>query len=184
MPSFRKIMRESLPTLAVVSSIQMITGLLLNSGIKLWVALPVLLMLIPQLNEYGNDVSCIVSSKVTTLLALGLLKPEASLSPEAKKLVQMIVFFALTSLSYLAFVNMLAIWLFHGYTEFQLVFPVCLLAGIPLTVVITSLSFLIAYFAWRWGLDPDNLAIPVLTTISDVLGVVCLILAARALGIA
>lgn len=56
----------------------------------------------------------------------------------------------------------------------QKVVLVALSSGISLAVLAVVVTFSATYLAYRFGLDPDDVVIPVVTNLCDVLGVVVL----------
>jgi Divalent cation transporter. len=53
--------------------------------------------------------------------------------------------------------------------------------------MITFISLLMSYFftsfSWKMGLDPDNVVIPLLTSVMDVVGISCLMISMNLVGI-
>ncbi len=58
----------------------------------------------------------------------------------------------------------------------------CVIAVTVLTLLVCVVSIAVAFVAWRRGLDPDNVTIPISTSISDVLAVFSLLAAIRMVG--
>jgi mgtE-like transporter len=52
-----------------------------------------------------------------------------------------------------------------------------LLGGILVTTFLNLASYYIAILSFRFGLDPDNDTIPLITSLTDVVGVLCLLFA-------
>ena len=82
---FKRIVRESVPVLTLAAMISMITGAILNLKAEFWASLPLLLMVVPSLNDVGNGLGCIISSRITTLLTLGLIKSESKIREALKE---------------------------------------------------------------------------------------------------
>jgi mgtE-like transporter len=55
--------------------------------------------------------------------------------------------------------------------------------GLLLIAIVIGISVFVARFSFEHGFDPDNTVIPVVTTICDLLGIVCLIIMIGAVGI-
>jgi len=179
---FWRVVKESLPTLMLVTLAQMATGVALNFGVEIWIALPALLVLVPPINDLGNDIACVVSSKVTTLLALGLIRPGMKAEGSLRNLLAAVTFVVVFSTTFLAFFSSFFTGLMRiRSAALHIVVAVCLMAGLMLMVPVVTLSILTAFVAWRLGLDPDNVTIPILPTVADLLGVLCVIAAAKVL---
>jgi cation transporter-like permease len=50
-----------------------------------------------------------------------------------------------------------------------------------LTLLVSGIAVGIAFIAWRKGLDPDNVTIPISTSISDIIAIFSLLIAIRIL---
>jgi mgtE-like transporter len=60
---------------------------------------------------------------------------------------------------------------------------VSLFAGFLATIIATTLAYYTAVATFRFGFDPDNFGIPIGSSLMDLAGTVCLILAILTLGI-
>lgn len=182
---FKRIVRESVPVLTLAAMISMITGATLNLKAEFWASLPLLLMVVPSLNDVGNGLGCIISSRITTLLTLGLIKPELKMSEVLKENVTAVAIIGVLSSIYLGAANLFVADISSIHTEPVSpwsFFAVCLISVGMLTLLVTVISIFIAFLSWRKGLDPDNVTIPIVTSLSDVLGVFCLLVAAMIMG--
>ena len=52
-----------------------------------------------------------------------------------------------------------------------------------LTLLVCVVAIGVAFIAWRRGLDPDNVTIPISTSISDLLAIFSLLIAIRMVGL-
>ncbi len=186
---FKRIIKESIPALVVAASIDIMAGASMQiRGIEAWVAIPVFLMLVPSLSDLGNDVACIVSSRITTLLALGVIKPKLERSEALEKNIVAILIVAMLSAIYLGLINyVIANYTLANKGGLELIsitsfFAICVLAVTMLTLFVSSVAIGVAFIAWRRGLDPDNMTIPISTSISDVFGVLSLLVAIQIVG--
>lgn len=181
---FKRIMRESAPALIVAASIDIMAGAQMQlRGIEAWVAIPVFLMLVPSLSDLGNDVACILSSRITTLLALGVIQPKWERNEALQANVVAIATVGLLSSVYLGIINFaVASKAGLGLVPILPFFAVCVIAVAILTLLVCVTAIGIAFIAWRRGLDPDNVTIPISTSISDLLGIFSLLIAMRIVG--
>ncbi|MFB0514305.1 MAG: hypothetical protein ACETVQ_01875, partial [Candidatus Bathyarchaeia archaeon] len=84
--TFKRIMKESALALIVAALIDIMAGTAMQlRGVEAWMAIPAFLMLVPSLSDLGNDVACIISSRITTLLALGVIEPKLKRSEALEK---------------------------------------------------------------------------------------------------
>lgn len=186
---FKRIIKESIPALVAAASIDIVAGASMQiRGIEAWVAIPVFLMLVPSLSDLGNDVACIVSSRITTLLALGVIKPKLERSEALEKNIVAILIVAMLSSIYLGLINyVIANYTLANKGGLELIsitsfFAICVLAVTMLTLFVSSVAIGVAFISWRRGLDPDNVTIPISTSISDVFGVLSLLVAIQIVG--
>jgi len=179
--AFNRIIRESVPALVVAALIQIIAGTTMQlRGIEAWLEIPIFLMLVPSLSDLGNDVACIVSSRITTLLALGVVEPKLERNKALETNIVAIVTIGVLSSLYMGVINFaLAEEIGLKSVPVLSFFAVCVIAVTMLTLLVCGVAIGIAFIAWRRGLDPDNVTIPISTSISDLIAIFSLLVAIR-----
>lgn len=181
--TLKRVVKESIPALMVAALIQIAAGVALQLKTEMWTAIPAFLMLVPPLNGLGSDLTCIISSRTTTLLALGIIKPEWKMSEEIKENLRALIVVGAFSSVYIAILN----FLLANVTGVKTIslgpfITICIVAVMLLTFLVAVISISTAFLSWKRGLDPDNTTIPIGTSISDVLGIMCLLIAIRIVG--
>jgi len=174
-----------MPALLVAALIDIMAGTTMQlHGIEAWVAIPIFLMLVPSLSDLGNDVACIISSRITTLLALGVIEPKLERSEALEANVVAILTVGILSSFYLGVINFL-IAEKAGLEPIPVTsfFIVCVLSVTMLTLLVSVVAIGVAFVSWRRGLDPDNVTIPISTSISDLLGIFSLLISIHIVGI-
>lgn len=181
---FRRIMKESAPALVVAALIDIMAGTVMQlRGIEAWMAIPIFLMLVPSLSDLGNDVACIISSRITTLLALGVIEPKLERSEALQTNIIAIVTIGVLSSFYLGMINFVVAGNAGlGSVSILPFLAVCVTAVTILTLLVCVVAIGVAFIAWRRGLDPDNVTIPISTSISDLLAIFSLLIAIRMFG--
>jgi mgtE-like transporter len=58
-----------------------------------------------------------------------------------------------------------------------------LLAGLLATVISIVVSYYVAVASYRFGLDPDNQSVPIITSVMDLAGVLCFLFVLSVLGL-
>jgi len=178
--STRRIVLESTPPLLVASVVNALAGLALESRLETLVAAPALLVLIPPFLEEAGALGGVLSSRLSSKVHTGLM--EASLNPadamgefKMTLLLAVYVFPLVGALSHLASVSL-------GLASPSLVemVEISVVAGFGTMLVVCAASFLVSVLSFRRGLDPDNYAIPLVTSVVDVVGVVFLMVAVMA----
>lgn len=182
--SVKRIVLESYPILTVCFLISLAAGHILNSSIATIAELPLILAMIPPINGIGGNIGSILGSRLTSALHIGTLEPKLRGQKvlrgniAASTLISLgvfsftsVIFFAIAFASGMPFARSLALMLAF------------LAAGMALSTALMFVTVASAFVSFKGGLDPDNVVIPVITSIGDVLGVTCLIMAIKIVGV-
>lgn len=180
----RRIVGESLPVLAYAGVMGILAGTVLETRLETLVTDPALLVAIPPFIASSGALGGILSARLSSQLHLGLIEPARGPGKRAA------LEGSLTVL--LAVVGFTAVGLFTwvGAALFGIASPPAwqLVVGIVIGgLLATTLLFLVAYYAatasYRFGLDPDNSSIPIVTSSMDFLGILCLVVGISAVGL-
>jgi len=185
LPAARRILRESLPLLVVAGAVDILAGLVVQANLSELVALPALLMLIPPILGNAGGLGGLLSSRLTSKLHLGVLTPRGR--PESVAILDatVVMLIALAIFPLLG-VTAEAVALALGLPSPGLLrmVSVAVIAG----AIATALALLVAYYSavatYRLGLDPDNHGIPMITSSMDFAGVLSVVVALAAAGVA
>ena len=170
----RRISRSMLPLLAVLTLVELGSGLVLDTLRETLFEFPSLLVLVPVTIGMGGNLGSILAARLSTAFHLGLL----SFSPGDERLAGNTLATVALALTVFPAVGVGA-WLLQrlfGATELGLgtVLAVATLSGFVLALIAVAVTLAATYAAYRLGLDPDEVVIPVVTNTCDVLGVVVL----------
>jgi mgtE-like transporter len=184
LPLLRRVVRESVPVLVAAGLVSMLAGVALESRIGPLLATPALLVVVPPLLSLSGSLAGILSSRLATKLHLGTLqarRPGWRAVSEDVLLVYLfaVVIFVVLALSAELLGGLLSI---DGPGIVRLV-GVVVLAGLLATTLSNVVGAVGALATYRLGLDPDNFGIPLVSSASDLLGAVSLILAVVLLGL-
>ena len=182
--AFKRIMKESVPALIVAALIGTAAGTAMQlRGTEAWLAIPIFLMVVPSISELGNDAATILSSRITTLLALGVIEPKLERSEALESNIIAIVTIGVLSSFYMGIINfVVADKAGLGTTPMIPFLATCVIAVTLLTLLVCVVAIAVAFLTWRKGLDPDNVTIPISTSISDLLAIFSLLIAMRMVG--
>jgi mgtE-like transporter len=175
----RAITRATLPILLVLTLVEVGSGLVLGGFQSTLLRSPSLLVLVPVTIGTAGNLGSVLASRLSTALHLGLL----AFDPESEVLVGNAL--ATVGLAATVFpVVGAGAWLLTDLTggarlALPTVLRVAVVAGLALAVVAVAVALVATYAAYRLGLDPDDVVVPVVTNVCDVLGVVVLFLAVR-----
>jgi mgtE-like transporter len=185
LPATRRVLRESLPLLALAGTIDIFAGLVIEARLDRFLTFPALLVLIPPFLEAAGALGGILSSRLASKLHLGVIAARGR--PEALVLLDFsIIFlfaavtFALTGIS-AHFASVIVGLASPGVVT---IIGISMLAGLIATISAVGVAYYTAVVTFRRGLDPDNFGIPLITSSMDFVGVIALIIGLVAFGVA
>jgi mgtE-like transporter len=172
----RRLIRESLVVLSIATVVSVLAGTVLETRAEQLLALPVVLVLIPPFIANCGSLGGILSSRLASKLHIGLVEPRKTPGRAAR------LDFSLTGL--LALVGFTGVGII-GWAGAALaglspgppwtILAIAGLGGLFATVLILVVAYAAAVTSFRYGLDPDNHGIPVVTAAMDLLGILCLV---------
>ncbi|MFO7991224.1 MAG: magnesium transporter [Thermoplasmata archaeon] len=171
---WQKIFKESAPLLTLTAFIGVLGGQILNSVDKLIIELPVLLFLLPVMNGLGGNIGTILSARITSGLHAGYITSKMK-DKELKE--NIYVGLLLGSATYL----IVAVAVSTSTTVIDLtpmaleLFLTIIGTGMLISVSIILLTVTLVIYSYKKRLDPDNVVVPVITTLGDFIGISCLI---------
>jgi mgtE-like transporter len=183
-PLARRIFHESLPILCVAIVLDILAGTVAEPRLESFLTYNAFFVLLPGFLARTGALGSILAARLGSKLHLGALTPRAR--PEAAALLDASLVFVLgISVYALAGVATLVLAEILGYSYPGVVafLGVTLTGGILATVVASVIGYYAAVVAYRFGFDPDNHTIPVVTSGMDLLGVICLVVALVVFGV-
>jgi len=172
--SVRSITRSLLPVLLVLTALELVGGLALGSFETTLLDNPSLLVLVPVMIGTAGNLGSILSARLSTTFHLGTL----SFAPDDETLVGNALATALLGLTVYPVVGAggWAVAALAGSPGLGLgtVVGIALASGLVLVALVVAISLAATYAAYRFELDPDDVVIPVVTNVSDVLGLLVL----------
>ena len=172
--SVRAITRAMLPVLLALTLVELGSGLVLGSFESTLLRYPSLLVLVPVTIGTAGNLGSVLAARLSTAFHLGTL----SFSLDDDVLAGNALATVGLSLTVFPAVGAGA-WgltaLLAG-TELGLstVLAIAVASGAIMAVLAVLVTVVATYAAYHFGLDPDDVVIPVVTNVSDVLGVVVL----------
>ncbi|PSQ10872.1 ABC transporter permease [Halobacteriales archaeon QS_7_68_65] len=172
--SFRAITRALLPVLTVLTLVELGSGFVLGSFEATLLQYPALLVLVPVTIGMAGNLGSVLAARLSTAFHLGTL----SFSPTDDTLAGNAVATVGLALTVFPVVGAGA-WVLTALTAgsnlaFPTVVVVATASGAVLAVLAVGVTIVATYAAYRFELDPDDLVIPVVTNVCDVLGVLVL----------
>ncbi len=174
----KRILVESIPMLFICGVLGTIAGISLNMELESLIALPAILVIIPPFLGESNALGGILSARLSSMLHIGTVEPKpfpdklVSANFAVIYLLSVFLFLFVGLLSYVA-----SILLDVSTPSVFEMLSISLLGGILCTTFLNFASYYIAILSFRFGMDPDNDTIPLITSLTDVVGVLCLLFA-------
>jgi mgtE-like transporter len=175
-PSIRRVIRESLVVLTIAVTVDVLAGLVMESRADELLGNPALLVLIPPFIANSGSLGGMLASRLGSKLHVGLLQPRTL--PGKLAGLDISIIFALAAV---AFTGVGAV----GWVAARLagldppgivaLVGVTLLGGFFATLILAVVAYTTATATFRFGLDPDNHGIPIVTAAMDLLGILCLV---------
>lgn len=181
----RRIVLEMTGVILLTPLLDILAGGLLQAREPALAFVPALYLLIPPFVSQAGALGGILSSRLTSKLQLGVItargRPEAPALIDASLILAFgLVVFTLIGVVTVALSNLTGL----GHPGATTVIAGTLLAGVmalPITIVV---AYYLAILTTRFGLDPDNQGVPIITSLMDLVGVACVLFAMSLLGVA
>jgi mgtE-like transporter len=182
--SVRRIVLESYPILLTCAFIGFFAGYVLEANIRKIEAVPLILMMVPPINGIGGNVGSILGARLASALHIGTVDPKFKRQAALDGNIKASVFMGVGVFVYLGAL-FFAIALMGGEAPAESIRLMLSLfiAGMFLMPVVLLSTVVSTFLSFSKGLDPDNLVIPLITSIIDVSGVMCLLAAIKIMGV-
>jgi len=172
----RRVVRESAPVLVGAVAVGTLAGTILESRLEQLLEAPWLLVLIPPFVATCGSLGGMLSSRLGSKLHLGLIEPRWLPRTQAMLDGSMTILFGTFAFTALA----LTTWGWASIADLGSPFILTvlgntLLAGLLATGLLLVVAYVTATSAYRFGLDPDNESIPIVTSVMDLGGMVILV---------
>jgi mgtE-like transporter len=142
---------------------------------------PVIAAFVSQAGALGG----ILSSRLTSKLQLGVITPRGRPEPPALVDASLIVVFGLAVFTFIAAVALVLSDLTDkAHPSPAVMLGGTLLAGVAVLPITIAVAYYVAVLTARFGLDPDNTGVPIITSVMDLAGVACVMLVMTLLGLA
>ena len=179
------IVRESIPVLALAGLLDLIAGITIEKRLDDLLEYPVLLVLLPGFLGTAGGLGGVLSSRLSTKVHLGLLRPGPVPRGSAGSDIAMIFGLSIPVFGITGAVAELGGVLTNQASPGLIdLVAVALFGGLLATICVVIVAYYVTIIAVRFGLDPDTHGIPMVTSSLDFVGAFALILAIVAVGVA
>ena len=181
----RRIVVEMTAVILLTPILDILAGTLLRARQEQLVAVPVLLALIPPFVSQAGALGGIFTSRTASKLQIGVMTARGL--PEIPALVDASIVSAL-SIAVFATVGVVAYALgvatdLVGMPSLPALVGGTVLAGLIVTPVTLVAGYYLAIGTFRFGLDPDDQSVPIITSVMDLAGVAVLLFVMTSLGV-
>jgi len=177
MDYFKKIFKESFVIVIISSIMGLISGTFLSRNQEVLYSYPIILLMLPSLNSLVGDISTVLISRLTSHLYIGSLAPRVQKSDRLKE-----DFYGLLITILLSLLALIILGYIIGYSSgITIVNPFLIILVIMITILyLFGLMFIVLFvgsiFLFKNGKDPNNLLIPLVTSLLDFLTPLSIIL--------
>jgi mgtE-like transporter len=183
-PTIRRMLLEMAAVLVLVPVLDVLAGITLESRSAELFRYPGLLLLIPPFISQAGALGGIFSSRLTSKLRIGVITPRGRPEPPAIVDGSIVVGYAV---AIFALIGVVAVALGdltgRALPGTATTVGGTVLAGVFVLPLLLLLGYYLAVGTTRFGLDPDNQSVPLITGVMDLTGVIAVVLAMSLLGV-
>ena len=183
LPLARRAILEMVGVILLTPLLDILAGTAVEPQLKHFETYPALLAIIAPLVSDAGALGGILSSRLSSKLHLGVIRPRGwpeGLAWLDASLVVAFGMFAFAGVGTLGYVYSL----FRGTSPGAgVMIGGTLIAGALAIVVVVFFSYYIAVLSYRFGLDPDNQSVPIITSVMDLAGVLAFLFVLSLFGV-
>lgn len=164
----RTILSQSTPVLLLCSFLGCSAGGILNGAVETLLTNPSLLTLIPLFSGECGSLISILGARLSSGLHSGLVEPLSKPEGEALQNFAICFILALIIFPFIAIIAESSSIMFGVVgVGFDKIIPISTLSGLILVTIMVFLVYYISITSYRNNLDPDNIVIPISTSVTD-----------------
>jgi mgtE-like transporter len=181
----RRVVAESLPILLAAGCLSLVAGIALERSLDKFLTYTVLLVLLPGFLASSGALGGILSNRLSTKVHLGFIEPARIPTGEARADIGITYALALPIFVFLALLAGTA-GHFAGETSpgIATLVAVAVTGGLVTTTAVAAIAYYGTLAVVRFGLDPDNTGIPIVSALLDVVGALTFVAALLLWGVA
>jgi len=184
-PVIRRIVIEMTATILLTPLLDILAGAVLETRGDQLTAVPVLLALIPPFVSQAGALGGIFSSRITSKLQIGVITPRGRPEPPAYvdagvvAILAVVIFAVIGAVAY----GLGAVTGLENLPTFGTLLWATLLAGLIVAPITIVASYYLAIVTFRFGLDPDNQSVPIITSVMDLTGIAVVLFVMTSSGV-
>ena len=184
LPIARRVFVEMAAVIVLTPILDILAGTVVEARLERFTALPGLLLLVPPFVATAGSLGGILSSRLSSKLQLGLITPRGIPEGLAYLDASLTVSFGVVVFTFMGALGLgysaLASKAYPG--ALAMVFGT-LLAGLMATAIAIPVAYYVAVVTTRFGLDPDNHSVPIITSVMDLSGTIVFLAALAIFGV-
>lgn len=171
----KHIVRESTPILVIGGLVSIFAGITVQGRLESLSEIPIFLVMIPPILSINGAIGSILSSRIATKLHLGTIRSDKISFQSVSEDIALVYLLAIPIFLFLGIFAAFFAVIGHlsGPSSFMIIL-VSLISGVFSTTFSNIVGYSTALVTYRFGLDPDNFAVPSVTSVSDLVGAVVL----------
>ncbi|MDR2544877.1 MAG: magnesium transporter [Methanobrevibacter sp.] len=174
--TIKKILKQNTPVLFLSSLMGISAGQILNVFMSTLLTNQSLLSLIPIFSGESGGLLSILSGRLTSAIHSGIIEPTYRLSEELRKNFEIILILSIIIYPLIGvLVGSFLYFLGNLHLSIITIVLISTISGLTLIPILMFAVFNISIFSYVNGFDPDNVAIPVETSLTDFLSNIVLI---------
>ncbi len=186
----RRTLLEMVAIVALVPLLDIFAGALLEARLPSLEAVPAILILIPPFVSQAGALGGILSARLSSKLQLGVITPRGRPEPPAVVDGAIVVgfgvpIFAVIGAVAVALANLTGLSNEAGvlHPDAGTIISGTVLAGLIVLPILLVAGYYVAVVTSRFGLDPDNHGVPIITSLMDLVGVAAVLFAMGVSGV-
>ncbi len=173
--SWKIIFKESAPLLALMALIGIMGGQVLHRIEDFLFLFPIFLFLLPVMNGLGGNIGAILGARASSGLHFGSISPNIFDKEMGENVYLTLLMGAATYLGVALGIAASSTVLDLKVAMINLIIIIAG-AGAIITVSTVILTVLVSVWSYKKRIDPDNVVIPVITTLADFISILALYL--------
>ncbi|MEM1666248.1 MAG: magnesium transporter [Nitrososphaerota archaeon] len=181
---FWNILKESQIPLTLAAAVGVLSGALLEARLEALISLPILLAIIPPLNDMAGDLGTIIVARLTTAFYLGSIEPKLRKNRGLRTNLLSLMLVSTIVILYIGFVlsPIYSVTLDMNGMLFT-VLIIVMLAGMMSVFFTLLFGIFLSVLSFKKGYNPDTVVMPMITLIGDFLSIASILFIAKMFGL-
>jgi mgtE-like transporter len=184
LPMARRVAVEMAGVIVLTPLLDILAGTVIEARLERFAALPALLLLVPSFVASAGSLGGILSSRLSSKLQLGLVAPTGLPQGLAYLDAALVFLFALVVFAFTGALGLgysVVTGIAHPGAATMVLGT--LVAGLMAITIAIIVSYYVAIVTTRFRLDPDNNSVPIITSVMDLSGTLCFLIAFGLFGV-